>query len=226
MVIERAARQHLSLATCTGLFVALVVPFLTYVAERAFFGAEQSSARVSSGLVLHWINLAALVALVLWWERRPLGSIGLRMIRWWTIPAGLLAGISIMVLSGSLVSVFRLRPDTQFVSYLQSMPLLIRVLLVITAGMFEEVLYRGYSLERLTTIWGSKWIAGIATVAVFTLAHLPAVGISHLMPIGIVSVFVTLLYLWRRDLILNMIAHGTVDGVALLVVPIAARVAH
>jgi membrane protease YdiL (CAAX protease family) len=223
VVIERSARQRVSLAAWTGLFVALVVPFLTYLAGQALFGAVQTSARVVSGLVFHWINLAVLVAIVLWWERQSLGSIGVRPVRWWTIPAGLVAGIAITILTGSLVSVLRLSSDATFASFLQSMPFVIRVLLAITAGVFEETLYRGYALERLTTIWGSKWLAAVATVAAFTLAHVPAVGISHLAPVGIASILVTLLYLWRRDLILNMVAHATVDAVGLLLVPIAAQ---
>jgi uncharacterized protein len=221
VVIERSARQHLSLATSTGLFVALVGPVLTYVAGEAFFGAEQASARVLFGLVFHWGNLAALVAIVLWWEHQPTGSVGLRPVRWWTIPAGLLAGVAITAVSSLLVGVLRLSADTEYVSYLQSLPFIIRVLLVVTAGVFEETLYRGYALERLTALGGSKWLAGIATVAVFTLAHIPAVGISHVMPVGIVSIFVTLLYLWRRDLVLNMVAHTTIDAVGLLLAPLA-----
>ncbi|MDP9089459.1 MAG: CPBP family intramembrane metalloprotease [Pseudomonadota bacterium] len=226
MAIQHSDHRTHSLATFTGLFVALVVPFLTFVAGQAFFGAELSSARVFFGLAFHWISLAALVAIVLWWERRPLQSIGLRLVRWWTIPAGLLAGIAIMILSGSLVSVLRLSLDANFVSYMQSLPFLIRALVVVTAGMFEETLYRGYALERLTTIWGSKWLAGMATVAVFTLAHLPTVGISHLLPVVIISILVTLLYLWRRDLILNMVAHSTIDAVGLLLAPIARHGVH
>jgi membrane protease YdiL (CAAX protease family) len=125
------------------------------------------------------------------------------------------------VLAGVLVSALGLIPDTQFAAYLQSLPFITRLLLVLTAGVFEETLYRGYAVERLTMIWGSKWAAAAATVALFTLAHLPAVGAAHLLPVGIVSVFVTLLYLWRRDLILNMTAHATIDAIALLLAPIA-----
>jgi membrane protease YdiL (CAAX protease family) len=58
------------------------------------------------------------------------------------------------------------------------------------------------------------------------LAHLPVVSLAYLAPVAIVSVFVTLLYLWRRDLILNMIAHATIDGIALLVMPIAQHGSH
>ena len=217
------ARPRLGVATGAGLFVALIVPFLTFAAGRIVFGEEQSQARIISGLVIHWVNLAVLIAIVVFGERRSLASIGLRPIRWWTIPAGLFAGVAITLLSGTLVTALRLSSDVQFVTYLQSLPFVTRLLLALTAGVFEETLYRGYALERLTMIWGSKWAAAVVTVTVFTLAHLPVVGIAHLLPVGIVSVFVTLLYLWRRDLILNMAAHATVDAMGLLLAPIIGR---
>jgi membrane protease YdiL (CAAX protease family) len=50
------------------------------------------------------------------------------------------------------------------------------LLLVVTAGVFEETLYRGYALERLSSLWGSQWLAATATLALFTLMHAPAVG--------------------------------------------------
>jgi membrane protease YdiL (CAAX protease family) len=47
--------------------------------------------------------------------------------------------------------------------------------------------------------------------------------LDHLVPVFIVSALITLLYLWRRDLVLNMVAHVTVDAIALLLAPALAR---
>jgi membrane protease YdiL (CAAX protease family) len=220
VAVASSSRTRLSLATGAGLVVALALPLLTLTGGRSVFGAEQSDARLVSGLVIHWVVFAAIVAVVVFWERQPLSSIGLRPLRWWTIPAGLVAGVVITTLSGTLVNVFKLSPDVEYAGYLQSLPFATRLLLVVTAGVWEEIAYRGYGIERLTMIWGSKWAAAVATVALFTLAHLPAVGAAHLMPVFIVSVFVTLLYLWRRDLVLNMVAHSTIDAVGLLLAPL------
>ena len=87
MAATPSASKRLSLATCVGLFVALVVPFCSYAVGRLIFGVAQSDARIVSGLVVHWVTLAGLVAIVVFWERLPLASIGLRPVRWWTIPA-------------------------------------------------------------------------------------------------------------------------------------------
>ena len=90
---------------------------------------------------------------------------------------------------------------------------------VITAGVFEETAFRGYALERLAPYVGGRWAAATLTLVLFALAHASAVGTAHLPPILIVGGLVTLLYLWRRDLLLNMIAHSTIDAIGLIVVP-------
>jgi len=207
-------------ATLLGLFIALVVPILSYAIAQAAFGTAQSAARVATGLVVHWINLGLLIGVLALAERRPLSSIGLRPLRVWTIPAGIIAGVVIAMVSGALIGLFKLHADPQLVGYLLSLPLILRVLLVITAGVFEETLYRGYALERLADILGNRWLAAIVTVVLFTLAHAPVYGITHLAPVAVISVLITLLYLWRRDLVLNMVAHATVDALPLLLAPL------
>ena len=69
-------------------------------------------------------------------------------------------------------------------------------------------------------MWGSKWLAAAATLVLFTLMHVPAVGWAHLLTVGIVGGLVTMLYLWRRNLLVNVVAHATIDAVGLLVAPL------
>jgi CAAX protease family protein len=223
MAVASARRQGISWATLVGLFLALIVPLLVPIVDTFFYGAEQTSARIEWGVAVHWVNLAVLIAVVILAERQSLTSIGLRSLRWWTIPLGLLAGVAITALAGAVVRALGVSSDQHFTAFLQSLPFSMRLLLVVTAGVFEETLYRGYALERLASAFDSKWVAAAMTVAFFTLAHLPAVGLAHLLPIFIVSLFVTLLYLWRRDLVVNVVAHATIDGVGLLLVPILAH---
>jgi membrane protease YdiL (CAAX protease family) len=210
---------RLSAATAVGLLLALAGPPLASVVAD-LQGAEQTPARIGWGVVIHWINLAAVVWVVLRVERQTLASIGLRPFRWWTIPLGLVAGIVATVVTGYLAQF--LAPGggaSSFVATLLSLPFATRLLLVITAGVFEETLYRGYAFERLASWLNSKWAAAGVTVVLFTLGHAPAVGLDHLAPILLISSLITLLYLWRRDLVVNMVAHATVDAIALLVGP-------
>jgi hypothetical protein len=68
-------------AISVGLFIAFVVPFLGYAVGRLIFGAALSDARIVSGVAVHWATLAGLIAVIVFWERLPLTSIGLRPVR-------------------------------------------------------------------------------------------------------------------------------------------------
>jgi membrane protease YdiL (CAAX protease family) len=207
-------------ATFWGLILALVVPNMAYYPLSHFLGTAPIADRLDLGLLVHWLNLAAIVGIVVLAERQSLASIGVRPFRWWTLPAGLLAGLAIMAGSAGLVYILRLHGNQQVTGQLLAQPFLLRLLLVITAGVFEETAFRGYALERLAELTHSKWIAAAVTLGFFVMGHAPAFGWSNLAPVLVASVFVTLLYLWRRDLILNIVAHSTVDGIALLIAPI------
>ena len=203
-------------ATIAGLVVALLVPFAMYAVALLVIGPEITVTSSLVGLANHWIELAVLITIVLAWEHQSFASIGVKRLRWWTVPAGIVAALAIMLLAGVLVKTLGLQTDTRFAQSLQSLPFFLRVLLVLTAGIFEETLYRGYATERLTSLLGNKWLAGLCTVMCFVLAHVPAVGWSHILPVALVSILITLLYLWRRDLVLNMVAHSTIDALGLL----------
>src|SRR5579862_5459428 len=211
-----ADRSTWSISTTAGLLLALVGPFLTYLLIQALYGPVQSPTRILVATALHWVNFAAVLFIVVAAERRPLASIGVRPYRWWILPLGVVAGAFIAVSSSFLAEFFGLTADKLYATYLQSLSLAMRVLLVITAGVFEETLYRGYALERISILVGSRWLAGAITLLLFTVMHAPAVGWEHLLPVALVGCLVTLLYLWRGDLVLNIVAHTTVDGVGLL----------
>lgn len=223
MIQESGPSLRLRPATLVGLLLALAGPMLAFLAPSAAYGATQTPARIAWGLLIHWINLAALIAIVLRAERLPLASIGVRPMRWWTVPLGVVAGVTITVLAGLISRLLGLSGDPAFVTTLQALPFATRVLLALTAGIFEETLFRGYALERIATLLHGKWAAAGLTLAIFTVAHVPAVGFAHLAPVLIVSSLVTLLYLWRRDLVVNMIAHATIDGIGLLLAPALMR---
>ena len=203
-------RRRPPVATFVGLGVALLLPLLTNLVVTHVLGAVPSRALIAVGLADHWAMFALLLVIVMRWEREPLESIGWRPPRWFTLPLGIAAGVAIAVVSGFVSQRLGLKSDTHFLAFLQSLPLVVRVALVITAGVFEETLYRGYGIERLSKYFGGKWVAAALTLVLFTLAHASAVGAAQLAPIVLVSGLVTLLYLWRRDLLLNMVVHATI----------------
>jgi membrane protease YdiL (CAAX protease family) len=95
------------------------------------------------------------------------------------------------------------------IAELARLPVWFRVVLGVTGGVVEETLYRGYAVERLATLTGRRWLgATLATIA-FAAAHIPAWGVGFALvadlPAGVILV---LFYLWRRDLVANMLAHS------------------
>jgi membrane protease YdiL (CAAX protease family) len=100
------------------------------------------------------------------------------------------------------------------------LPVWFRVIIGITAGVVEETLYRGYAIERLATFTGRVWLGGIISVIAFGLAHIPAWGVGFAigadLPFGILM---TVLYLWGRNLTVNIAAHSALLVIALVSVP-------
>src|SRR5438874_7639097 len=86
-------------------------------------------------------------------------------------------------------------------------------LIVLRAGVVEELFYRGYAIERLQAV-GRKpaWAAGIPLV-IFALGHWTG-GAANILIALVLGAILSAFYLWRRDLVANMIGHGTVDFIA------------
>ena len=75
---------------------------------------------------------------------------------------------------------------------------------------------RGYGIERLQELTGSKAIAGAVTLFFFTIGHMSYGSVAQLVVAGAAGLVLTILYVWRRDLTANVIAHWITDGATLL----------
>jgi len=93
-----------------------------------------------------------------------------------------------------------------------------RVFLVVTAGVVEEVLYRGVAIGTGSVLLGGVgWAAGLSLV-VFTGAHWDW-DRSHLFTVFGAGAVLTLLFVASGDLLACVLAHSLVDGVGLLLAP-------
>jgi uncharacterized protein len=197
--------------------LALMVVFALPIAGWIIPGESLPAMIAREGL--YWAMAAAIVAFVLVVERRPLSSIGLTWPRWSMLLYGVLGGI--VALAGMALLYYfvlpRLGSDlaTKFAA-ITATPLLLRAEVVVRAAVFEEILYRGFMIERLTEIFRIRWIAALVSLVAFVSAHLSFWGWGSLLTAGWGGLVLTALYLWRRDLATNMLAHGLTDAVALL----------
>ncbi|MFL6208457.1 MAG: CPBP family intramembrane glutamic endopeptidase [Pyrinomonadaceae bacterium] len=170
-----------------------------------------------------WLLCATVVGIVLLWERQPLASLWLRPFRWQS-----LAWAGVLVF-GSVVLLF---PITELVRKTASLPgyaagmetalaypVWFRVLAVITAGVVEEVLFRGYVVTRLAQLTGSLLLAVCLSSLVFAALHLPVWGAGPSLAFFIGGLATTAFFVWRRDLAAMIIAHVVIDAWALVVTP-------
>jgi uncharacterized protein len=166
-----------------------------------------------------WAWVAGMLLYVARVERRPLSSIGFRApgVRDWII--AILAGILILALLALILLVvfpaLHWSESSQQASIL-ALPYWLNVLIVVRAAVSEEILFRGYPMERLQEMTGSRAIAGVVTCAVFTFDHISFWGWHHILIAGTAGAALTVLYLWRRNVWVNMIAHFMVDAAAFL----------
>jgi uncharacterized protein len=213
----------LNKTSAAGLLIALAgSPVFVAISERLF--GELPALGVQVALQLLYCGMAAfLLWFVLRVERLPLKSIGLRQPTWLTIVSGigllLVASFVVAPMTAPLQEALGTDGIQAGLDEIAAMPLWFRIVVGLTGGMIEEFFYRGYAIERLATITGRAWIGGLISAVVFGLAHIPEWGLGFAlaadMPFGLLM---TAFYLWRRDLLANMLAHSTGLGVAMFTV--------
>ena len=170
--------------------------------------------------VLWWVSIAALYIYVLVVERRPLSSIGFRRLRWLDIPLALITGFlmvaGVIFTYNVLFPLLHLKMNVGEMTKLLNTPFWYRLLLVTRAAVAEETLFRGYPIERIIEWSGSRILAGVLTWAAFTYAHLGTWGWPQLIVAGLGGLLLTFLFLWRRNLWSNMLAHWLADAAGFL----------
>lgn len=169
--------------------------------------------------LLIWAWVAAMLLYVLRVERRPLSSIGFRAVTLGDGIIALVAGVVILamlaLISLVLFPALGWSERSQEASIV-ALPYWLNLLIVVRAAVSEEILFRGYPIERLQELTGSRAAAGVLTCALFTLDHVGFWGWHHIFIAGSAGALLTLLYLWRRNIWVNMLAHLIVDAAAFL----------
>lgn len=209
--------QHWGL-TCVGLLLTLGIGLLPLSRwGRLYSGLGQTW----GAEVLWWVAGLVVLLYVVAVERRRLSSIGFRAPGGWDIGWGLIFGVVLFigagVLDGVVFPALHWKIDTAAFQAIIGAPIAYRIALVTRAAVCEEVLFRAYPLERLSEWSGSKWLAGLVSVVVFTYAHLSSWGAPQLIVAGYGGVLLTILYLWRRNIWTNMLAHWIADSSFVLI---------
>src|SRR5215472_10207364 len=201
-----------SRATWAGLAISL----FAMVAIRqvfVFFVPETTFASAILKEALIWLNAIVLIVLIRRGEHLPLRSIGLGTARWWkSIFGGFIIAIASAVVVGALAYVTQYGHGPGSAAF-EKLPLWLITAIVFRAGVVEELFYRGYAIERLQMIGlGRFWSLAIPLV-IFSFGHWSG-GAANILIAFAAGLVLTGFYLWRRDLVANMIGHGLVDFIA------------
>ncbi len=204
-----ATAMKVPAATWIGLFLSLLGLLLIRQTVSYFAPTLTFTATIWRESLM-WASAVALLVLVRRSEGQPLTSIGLGTSRWWK---SILWGLVIAALCGGVAGML-----AHLTGYghgprsaaFEKLPRWLFMLIVLRAGLVEELFYRGYAIERLQALGlGRFWSAAIPLV-IFALAHWTG-GWSNIVMALALGAVLTVFYLWRRDLAANMIGHGLVD---------------
>ena len=189
---------------------------------RPVYAPLEVDMRIIYQLGIKWVITIVLLGIVLFWEREPLSSIGIRPMNrqdvLWAFVGFLIAGA---LISGTipLLKTLGLGTTEAGVRRLGEVSFALRVLIVLTSAITEEIQYRGYPIERLFRLTGNLRLSAAITYVVFVLLHISFWSIGGAIQIGLSSLVLYGLYLWRRNLPACMLMHFLNNSVAFLLIP-------
>lgn len=214
------------IAAFVGLFIALGMPFVLDL----LLGKRPGDLAIPSRAILfvaeEWVLALVLLGVVLFWEKQPLASIGIKKVTWrdvlWGL-VGFIIGALTFVLTAPLVNALGLGTTSVGILELAQMSIALRIAIVLTAGITEEIMFRGYPIERINSLTkGRLGISALIAYVVFVLLHIPFWGLGGTLQIGVWNLVITILYVKHRNLPACMLMHILNDAYAFILLPLFA----
>ena len=214
--------------------VLLIVPLLAFSLLGSLKPPQQALSQhhipqYAATLAWEWI-LAALVFWGIRMRKTPLRQLlGVRRptLRDWrddlvTAAAFWIASVLILAAIGAVLKLAHLSTPQKTLVQLapqNALELLLWVVLSISAGICEELTFRGYLLQQFSRVSGKIWIGVIASSLLFGVAH-GYEGVTGMIVITAYGALFCILAIQRRSLRPGMMAHAWQDifsGIALMV---------
>jgi membrane protease YdiL (CAAX protease family) len=202
-------RPAVSQITWVGLAIALFAMLLVRQVIAILFPVLNTEAAIWREALL-WLCTILLLVIVRRGEGLPLTSIGIGTC---SFVRSLLWGVIITVVCvavGFIIVAITHFNGGETGKALARLPRWLLILVVVRAGVVEEIFYRGYAIERLQMIGLNKYWAAVIPLTIFSVGHWTGGPVNIVIALALGAIL-TLFYLWRRDLIANMIGHFAVD---------------
>jgi uncharacterized protein len=210
--------------TYLGLALALFgVPLLIFILQRnapAFYTDQFVITKELSIFALTGI----LLLLIIKGEKLGLDSIGLHNRDWGkSILWGLIGTAIAIVVLAILLFIFpkvgiKFGEGGESARY-KNVSLWVMSLMVLRAGIVEEICYRGYAIERLEKISGNWIVYFLLPLILFGLFHYKQ-GLGGIIISFVAGAILAVLYIKRRDLKANIITHFLVDFLPNVLLPL------
>jgi uncharacterized protein len=143
-------------------------------------------------------------------ERLPLRSIGIgKSLLWKSLVWCVVIAIACIVPAALIAKVTGYGHGAGSQTF-ANLPLWVVFIVVLRAGVVEELFYRAYPIERLKALGFGQTASWAIPLVIFGAAHWTGGAVNILMAL-VMGAILTAFYLWRRDLVSNMFGHFLID---------------
>jgi membrane protease YdiL (CAAX protease family) len=210
--------RRLSPFTWLGLAIALFGMIVVRHAVLYFSPTLTVSAAIWNESLM-WVCIVGVCLIIRRGEKLPFSSIGLGTSRWSkSLGWGVVLTVGIIVVGSipDLIAVLTHYQPNEFARQLTRLPVWLLTLTCVRAGVGEELFYRGYAIERLQALGLGRFWAAAIPIVIFSVGHWTS-GWQNVVTAFIIGSVLAAFYLWRRDLVANMIAHFLVDFIGVVI---------
>jgi CAAX protease family protein len=148
-------------------------------------------------------------------NRPPLGNTALWVAI--TLVGVVLAG----ALAFGIIKLFKLPVGSSDSQAFDALPKWVMLVVIIRAGFVEELFYRGYAIERLQSLTGSRIFAAGIPLLIFAVAHYRQ-GRAGIIIALLIGAVLTGVYLYKRNLWITIVVHFLGDFIPNILVPLFA----
>ncbi len=173
-----------------------------------------------------WTLVAVLAVIGFAGQKRAAGFFGLRVPSRRDLRSMLLVLVAAAILTALVNSLPLVQSSLRSIPKFDfaGIPFAVRVGLVLTAGVCEEFIFRGFIIEQIGEWTGSRAAGAGISLVLFVVPHAWLYGFTVALVIpATLGGALTVLYVWRRNLPVCMLMHAILDGTMLLLVPALAR---
>ncbi len=211
--------------TYLGLALALFgVPFLIFIFQSQVSPGPYSNQFVIAKELSIFALTGILLLLITKGENLGLDSIGLHNRNWGkSILWGLIGTVIAIAALAILLFIFskvgiKFGEGGEGARY-KNVSLWVMTLVVLRAGIVEEICYRGYVIERLEKMTGNWIVYFLIPLILFGAFHYKQ-GIGGIIIAFVAGAILAVLYIKRRDLKANIITHFLVDFLPNVLLPL------